>query len=81
MRKPALALLIVALVASVALAAGRDAFVGTWSVVLSPDEMIEKARAGELRLITTHPACGGLPAEPSWASLRLICEKVKPALG
>lgn len=49
--------------------------------VLSPDEMIEKARSGELRLITTHPACGGLPAEPSWASLRLICEKVKPALG
>lgn len=50
-------------------------------VVLTPDEMIAKCTSGELRLISTHPACGGLPAEPSWESLRLICEKVRPALG
>jgi alkanesulfonate monooxygenase SsuD/methylene tetrahydromethanopterin reductase-like flavin-dependent oxidoreductase (luciferase family) len=49
-------------------------------VVLTPDDMVAQARAGELRLISSHPACGGLPAEPSWESLRLICEKVRPAL-
>ncbi len=49
-------------------------------VVLSPDEMIERMRSGVLRLVTTHPACGGLPPEPSWESLRLICETVRPAL-
>lgn len=48
--------------------------------VLSPEEMIERARSGALRVVTTHPACGGLPAEPSWESLKLICEVVKPAL-
>jgi alkanesulfonate monooxygenase SsuD/methylene tetrahydromethanopterin reductase-like flavin-dependent oxidoreductase (luciferase family) len=50
-------------------------------VVLTPEEMVESARSGALRLVTTHPACGGLPAEPSWESLRLICEVVRPALG
>jgi alkanesulfonate monooxygenase SsuD/methylene tetrahydromethanopterin reductase-like flavin-dependent oxidoreductase (luciferase family) len=49
-------------------------------VVLTPDEMIARARSGELRLVSSHPACGGLPAEPSWESLRLICEVVRPAL-
>lgn len=48
--------------------------------VLTPAEMIERARSGELRLISSHPACGGLPAEPSWESIRLICEVVRPAL-
>lgn len=49
-------------------------------VVLTPDEMVARAQSGELRLVSSHPACGGLPAEPSWESLRLICEKVRPAL-
>jgi alkanesulfonate monooxygenase SsuD/methylene tetrahydromethanopterin reductase-like flavin-dependent oxidoreductase (luciferase family) len=52
---------------------------GTY-VVLTPDQMIARARSGDLRLVTSHPACGGLPAEPSWESLRLICEVVRPAL-
>jgi hypothetical protein len=30
--------------------------------------------------VTSHPACGGLPAEPSWESLRLITETVLPAV-
>jgi alkanesulfonate monooxygenase SsuD/methylene tetrahydromethanopterin reductase-like flavin-dependent oxidoreductase (luciferase family) len=49
-------------------------------VVLTPDELVERARSGVLRLVTTHPTCGGLPPEPSWESLRLICEVVRPAL-
>ena len=49
-------------------------------VVLTPDELISRCRAGEIRLVTSHPACGGLPAEPSWESLRLVCETVMPAL-
>lgn len=49
-------------------------------VVLSPDEIVARAGSGELKLVTSHPACGGLPPEPSWESLRLICEKVMPAL-
>ncbi|MBO9524256.1 MAG: LLM class flavin-dependent oxidoreductase [Nocardioidaceae bacterium] len=53
---------------------------GSVYVVLTPDEMVAQARSGELRLVSSHPACGGLPAEPSWESLRLICEKVRPAL-
>lgn len=48
--------------------------------VLTPEEMVAQASAGELRLVSSHPACGGLPVEPSWESLRLICEKVMPAL-
>lgn len=48
--------------------------------VLTPAEMIQRASSGELRLISSHPACGGLPSEPSWESLRLICEVVRPAL-
>lgn len=49
-------------------------------VVLHPEEMIERSRAGSLSLVSTHPACGGLPAEPSWNSLRLMAETVMPAL-
>ncbi|CAB4692097.1 MAG: LLM class flavin-dependent oxidoreductase [Actinobacteria bacterium] len=49
-------------------------------VVLHADDLVERCRAGEVRLVTSHPACGGLPAEPSWASLRLVCETVMPAL-
>lgn len=49
-------------------------------VVLHPDDLIDRCRTGALGLVTTHPACGGLPAEPSWASLRLLAETVLPAL-
>ena len=49
-------------------------------VVLTADELVEKCRAREIRLVTSHPACGGLPAEPSWESLRLVSEIVLPAL-
>ena len=49
-------------------------------VVLTADELVDRCRAGEIRLVTSHPACGGLPAEPSWESLRLICETVMPAV-
>ncbi len=48
--------------------------------VLTADELIEKCRRKEIRLVTSHPACGGLPAEPSWESLRLISEVVLPTL-
>lgn len=46
--------------------------------VLTPDELTTRIRSGEIRLINSHPACGGLPAEPSWESLRLIGETVLP---
>src|SRR6478736_6468114 len=49
-------------------------------LVLTADDLIERCRSGEIRLVTSHPACGGLPAEPSWESLRLISETVLPAL-
>jgi alkanesulfonate monooxygenase SsuD/methylene tetrahydromethanopterin reductase-like flavin-dependent oxidoreductase (luciferase family) len=49
-------------------------------LVLTADELTERCRSGEIRLVTSHPACGGLPAEPSWESLRLISETVLPAV-
>ena len=49
-------------------------------VVLDPDELVRQCRAKELRAVSSHPMCGGLPPEPSWESLRLICERVAPAL-
>jgi alkanesulfonate monooxygenase SsuD/methylene tetrahydromethanopterin reductase-like flavin-dependent oxidoreductase (luciferase family) len=49
-------------------------------VVLTADELVERCRSKEIRLVTSHPACGGLPAEPSWESVRLISEVVRPAL-
>jgi alkanesulfonate monooxygenase SsuD/methylene tetrahydromethanopterin reductase-like flavin-dependent oxidoreductase (luciferase family) len=48
-------------------------------LVTTPDDLVDRCRAG-LRLVTSHPACGGLPAEPSWASLRAISEVVLPAV-
>jgi alkanesulfonate monooxygenase SsuD/methylene tetrahydromethanopterin reductase-like flavin-dependent oxidoreductase (luciferase family) len=48
-------------------------------LVVTPDELVDRCRTG-LRLVTSHPACGGLPAEPSWASLRAISEVVLPAV-
>ena len=49
-------------------------------VVLTADELVDRCRSGDIELVTSHPACGGLPAEPSWESLRLVCETVRPAL-
>ncbi len=49
-------------------------------VVLTPDDLVEQCRTKAIRLVTSHPACGGLPAEPSWESVRLISETVMPAL-
>ncbi|WP_141014432.1 LLM class flavin-dependent oxidoreductase [Nocardioides sambongensis] len=52
---------------------------GTY-LVATAEEVVQRCRSGEIRLITSHPACGGLPAEPSWESLRLISETVLPAV-
>lgn len=49
-------------------------------LVVTADDLVERCRSGEVRLVTSHPACGGLPAEPSWESLRLVCETVMPAV-
>ncbi|WP_205471852.1 LLM class flavin-dependent oxidoreductase [Nocardioides sp. SYSU D00038] len=49
-------------------------------LVTTPDDLVDRIRSGDVRLVTQHPACGGLPADPSWASLRAICEVVKPAV-
>lgn len=49
-------------------------------LVLEADDLIERLRSKEISLITSHPACGGLPAEPSWESLRLLSETVMPAV-
>ncbi len=49
-------------------------------LVVSPEMLIEMALAGDLPLITNHPLCAGLPAEPSWESLHLITDRVLPAL-
>lgn len=49
-------------------------------VVHTADDLVDRCRSGEVRLVTSHPACGGLPAEPSWESLRLVSETVLPAV-
>lgn len=49
-------------------------------LVCTPDDLVERIRSREVRLVTNHPACGGLPADPSWASLRLVTETVMPAV-
>lgn len=48
--------------------------------VATAEEIIEGCRDGSIPLVTQHPACGGLPAEPSWTSLRLVAETVLPAV-
>jgi alkanesulfonate monooxygenase SsuD/methylene tetrahydromethanopterin reductase-like flavin-dependent oxidoreductase (luciferase family) len=48
--------------------------------VLTPDDLIHKCEEREIRMVSSHPLCAGLPSEPSWESLRLVCEKVLPAL-
>lgn len=49
-------------------------------LVAEPDDLIERIRSRDIQLVTAHPACGGLPADPSWASLRLLAERVRPAV-
>lgn len=49
-------------------------------LVLTADQLVERCRSGEIRVVTNHPLCAGLPADPSWESLRLVCEQVMPAL-
>jgi len=49
-------------------------------VVLHPDDLVARLQAREIRVVTSHPACGGLPEEPSWEHLRLLSEKVIPAV-
>jgi hypothetical protein len=49
-------------------------------LVTTPEDLVDRCRAGEVQLVTSHPGCGGLPAEPSWDHVRLLCERVMPAL-
>lgn len=49
-------------------------------LVTTPDDLVDRCRAGEVRLVTSHPGCGGLPSEPSWEHVRLLCDRVMPAL-
>lgn len=49
-------------------------------VVLTPEELIARCASREIRVVSSHPLCGGLPAEASWESLRLVCETVMPAV-
>jgi hypothetical protein len=49
-------------------------------VVMTPDELINKCRSGEVTGVTTHPMCGGLPPEGAWESLKLLAETVLPAV-
>ncbi len=49
--------------------------------VLTPDELIERARAlGPAGTVMLHPLMGGLAPEIAWQSLRLIETRVLPAL-
>lgn len=48
--------------------------------VLTPEDLIGKCVSREIRVVSSHPLCGGLPVEPSWESLRLVCETVLPAV-
>ncbi|MFL6062455.1 MAG: LLM class flavin-dependent oxidoreductase [Marmoricola sp.] len=48
--------------------------------VETPDDLVAKCLSREIRVVSSHPLCGGLPAEPSWESLRLVCERVMPAV-
>ncbi|WP_030165014.1 MULTISPECIES: LLM class flavin-dependent oxidoreductase [Actinomycetes] len=53
---------------------------GTGYLVCTPEDLVEKCRSRDVRLVTSHPLCGGMPEQPSWDSVRLIGEKVLPAL-
>ncbi|BBX21932.1 hypothetical protein MTER_13430 [Mycolicibacter terrae] len=47
--------------------------------VLTPDELVAQCRAGRTG-VTLHPLIGGLPLDEGWQSLRLLVDKVLPAL-
>jgi len=47
--------------------------------VLTPEELVGQCRAGRTG-VTLHPLIGGLPLDAGWESLRLLTEKVLPAL-
>jgi len=47
--------------------------------VLTPEELVTQCRAGRTG-VTLHPLIGGLPLDAGWESLRLLTEKVLPAL-
>ncbi len=49
-------------------------------VVWTPDELIERCRSREVRLVTAHPLCGGIDPSAGWESLRLIGDVVMPAV-
>jgi len=50
-------------------------------VIRTPEECIERARAGgPLTPFIHYPLCGGLPPEHGWQSLRLFAEQVMPSL-
>lgn len=52
---------------------------GTY-LVDTPDGLIGRCREGTLPLVTSHPLCAGMPEQPSWESMRLLGEKVLPAV-
>ena len=47
--------------------------------VLTPEELVAQCRAGRTG-VALHPLIGGLPLEEGWQSLRLLVERVLPAL-
>ncbi|AVZ38201.1 MULTISPECIES: LLM class flavin-dependent oxidoreductase [unclassified Dietzia] len=47
-------------------------------LVATPDELVDRVRTRDLRLITSHPLCGGMPVAAAWESLRLMGERVLP---
>ena len=49
-------------------------------VVLTPEDLIAKCLSKEIRVVSSHPLVGGLPEEPSFESMELICERVMPVV-
>lgn len=48
--------------------------------ILTPDQLVDEIEAAPQVPVALHPLCGGTPPELGWASLRLLEEKVLPAL-
>lgn len=49
--------------------------------IFTPEQCIEYARTiSVMEPVTTHPLCGGIPPAVSWEHLRLLGEKVIPAI-
>lgn len=47
--------------------------------VITPEQLIEEAKAAPFPFVMFHPMCGGMPPELAWKSLKLFEEKVLPA--